>query len=251
MSIKIGHASIDENGKIAGGKVGDQTTREICVREWYNKPWNVYLECTDLSLAKSAAEWMEKICNDKDFGYDQNERWSGYQSIKKNGFKTSGAKGEFDCSSLVISCYIFAGLEMSPDGYTGNLKSKLLRSGKFVAYTDSTHLLSDTLAKRGGIYLSEGHHVVMVLEDGKKNYIPTKTVTPDSSMEDIKWSQEKLNQVLPEWFPKLKVDGSYGAKTRLAVLTYWDILGWGKDMADDGTRVGMATIEALADGRKS
>lgn len=39
----IGHASIDENGQIAGGEVGDQTGREICTREWYmHKFW---LEC--------------------------------------------------------------------------------------------------------------------------------------------------------------------------------------------------------------
>ena len=249
MAIKIGHASIDENGKIAGGKVGDQTAKEVCIREWYNKPWNVYLECTDLALAKSAAEWMEKICNDKEFGYDQGERWTGYWSIKKNGL--AGAKGEFDCSSLVISCYILAGLELSPDGYTGNLKDKLLKSGKFVVYTDSTHLLSDSLAKVGGIYLSEGHHVVMTLEDGKKNYVPTKTITPESSKIDIKWAQDKLNAVLPEWFPQLKIDGDYGAKTRLAVLVYWDSLGWAKHMRDDGTKIGKSTREALADGRKS
>ena len=40
MAVKIGHASIDENGKAAGGKAGDQTGREVCVRDWdwYNKP---------------------------------------------------------------------------------------------------------------------------------------------------------------------------------------------------------------------
>lgn len=167
MAIKIGHASIDERGKISGGKTGDQTGKEICVRNWYSKPWNVYLECTDKALASKAAEWMEKICANDNFGYDQNERWTGYNSIKKNGFDK--AKGEFDCSSLVITCYILAGLDTTPDGYTGNLKNKLLKTGKFVAYTDSSHLLNDTLAKRGGIYLKEGSHVVMALEDYRKD----------------------------------------------------------------------------------
>lgn len=84
-----------------------------------------------------------------------------------------------------------------------------------------------------------------------ERYTPAKAITPDSDPEDIKWAQEKLNAVLPDWFPKLKVDGDYGAKTRLAVLTYWDMLGWGKDMADDGTKIGTATREALAVGRKA
>ena len=35
MSVKIGHASIDENNKASGGKSGDQTGKEICIRNWY------------------------------------------------------------------------------------------------------------------------------------------------------------------------------------------------------------------------
>ncbi len=82
-----------------------------------------------------------------------------------------------------------------------------------------------------------------------KGAIPAKTITPTSSKEDIKWAQERLNAVIPTWIPKLVVDGSYGAKTRLAVLVYWDQLGWGKHMQDDGTKIGKATREALAAGR--
>ncbi len=80
-------------------------------------------------------------------------------------------------------------------------------------------------------------------------YIPTKSITPASSVQDIKWLQERLNTVLPDWMPKLVVDGSYGPKTRIAVLVYWDQLGWGKHMQDDGTKIGTATREALAAGR--
>ncbi len=82
-------------------------------------------------------------------------------------------------------------------------------------------------------------------------YIPTKTITPESSREDIKWLQTKLNQCLnsTESFIPLTVDGSYGPKTRIAVLIYWERLGWGKHMKDDGTKAGKATIEALATGR--
>ncbi len=82
-------------------------------------------------------------------------------------------------------------------------------------------------------------------------YIPAQTITPQSSAKDIKWAQEKLNAVLPSWLPKLTVDGSYGPKTRIAVLVYWDQLGWGTHMQDDGTKIGSSTREALAAGRKS
>ena len=39
--MKIGHASINELGTVKGGKTGDQTGREVCTREWYNKGWTV------------------------------------------------------------------------------------------------------------------------------------------------------------------------------------------------------------------
>ncbi|MBE5965433.1 MAG: N-acetylmuramoyl-L-alanine amidase [Lachnospiraceae bacterium] len=83
-----------------------------------------------------------------------------------------------------------------------------------------------------------------------KDYIPEKAITPESDPRDIKWAQEKLNAVLPDWYPRLKVDGDYGSKTRIATLIYWDQLGWGKHLKDDGTRMGKSTREALAAGRR-
>ncbi|HZK27413.1 MAG TPA: N-acetylmuramoyl-L-alanine amidase, partial [Thermoclostridium sp.] len=80
----------------------------------------------------------------------------------------------------------------------------------------------------------------------KKVSMPTKAITPGSSKKDIKWAQERLNKALPDWMPKLKADGEYGAKTRIAVLVVWDSLGWGKHMNDDGTKIGTSTREYLA-----
>ena len=37
------HASINERGGITGGQPGDQTGREICVRSYYNSPWDCVL----------------------------------------------------------------------------------------------------------------------------------------------------------------------------------------------------------------
>lgn len=85
----------------------------------------------------------------------------------------------------------------------------------------------------------------------KPSKMPTKAITPESSKEDVKWAQERLNALLPEWMPRLKVDGDYGAKTRIAVLVYWDSLGWAKHMNDDGKKIGTSTRQALAEGRKA
>lgn len=83
-------------------------------------------------------------------------------------------------------------------------------------------------------------------------YIPADTVTPQSSKKDIRWVQERLNTVLPQIYEPikdivpLKVDGVFGPKTRIATLLYWEALGWGTHMEDDGTRIGKNTRDALA-----
>ena len=76
--------------------------------------------------------------------------------------------------------------------------------------------------------------------------MPVKAITPESDPKDIKWAQERLNALLPDWYSRLKADGDYGPKTRIAVLILWDSLGWGKHMKDDGTRIGKSTREVLA-----
>lgn len=240
MPIRIGHASIDENGKISGGKTGDQTKKEICVRTWYSKPWNVYLECIDKELADKAASIMECICADDNYGYDQGQRLTGYNNIVKNGGKIHGTDGEFDCSSLVASCYKLAGLNISPSCTTKNLKTALLATGKFKIYTDPAHLNSDKFAKRGGIYLAEGSHVVMALEDAKINPYPepTRTIFYDTVNkkvvcrgDDVKWVQFQLG---------IEVDGVCGPKTDKTIREFQKAHG----LTVDG-KVGPATRKEL------
>lgn len=49
---QIVHASINEKGTITGGKPGDQTGKEICVRSYYNEPWNVVLRYNESYLVE-------------------------------------------------------------------------------------------------------------------------------------------------------------------------------------------------------
>ena len=172
MSIDIGHGVMDELGNTVGLTPGDQTGKEITLAKWYAKnksgrTWKYYLECTDRAMAERAAQYMEQICADSSFGYTQDKvrRWSGYHAIVANGGVVSGAQGDFDCSTLIFTCYILAGLKIEPDGYTGNLRARFLASGKFKSYADAAHISADALATRGGIFLRDGH-VLMALEDG-------------------------------------------------------------------------------------
>lgn len=165
---KIVEAYGDENGKARGGKLGDQTGKEIRIRDWYERDggWAVYIECTDPLLAEAAAYNAQLIAEDDSFGYNQDDRWSGYDEIISGGSIDEAETGDFDCSSLCIAAYILAGLDMKPEGYTGNLERLFLETGKFKSYDDAAHLKSSTLAKRGGMYLMPKAHVLMMLEDG-------------------------------------------------------------------------------------
>lgn len=40
---QIVHASINENNATTGGTTGDQTGKEICIRNYYNYPWTYVL----------------------------------------------------------------------------------------------------------------------------------------------------------------------------------------------------------------
>lgn len=222
--MKIIHAVADEHGKAHGGALGDQTGKEIREAEWYNKPWDAYLEPVDKNLGKSAAEWAEKICKGN-FGYNQDARWTGYQSIKENN-GIDGAVGDFDCSSLVLACYIFAGANILPRGYTGNLERILVESGLFTAYHDE-HLLNPHLACQGGLYVRKNSHVCMCVECGSDfNFFPEET-----EGKRIKTKGSVRIRTKP-------VDGDKVRTATNEVLTYVDIdpeTGW--LILSDGTYI--------------
>lgn len=130
-----------------------------------------------------------------------------------------------------------------------NMASVLIEHGFMDSPSDMKVIMQDDFGEksaRGIVNWIEKHYD---LKKKEQDY-PSKKITQESSIEDILWAQRRLNEVLPSWYPKLTVDGIYGAKTRIAVLIYWDQLGWGKHMRDTGKGIGKATRKALADGRR-
>lgn len=165
--MRIIHAVCDENGKARGGIAGDQTGKEIREAKWYVREggWAQYIECTDEAIAGRAviiAEAIEK----GNYGYSQDNRWSGYESICSSTIE--GGRGDFDCSSLVLSCYILAGLNIRPSGSTHDLAKRLCDTGKFVCYTGAGHTENCDKARKGSLYCTPGKHVIMCIEDGSQ-----------------------------------------------------------------------------------
>lgn len=127
---------------------------------------------------------------------------------------------------------------------------------------DSTHVGLVTKADQINVYTIEGNSKDMVREKsyslsdsyiigyGVPNYpvyVPDKTITPISPVEDINWAKGKLNYDLPAipGITPLELNGVYDPELRIAVLIYWESLGWNKDGADDGWRAGKKTIDSL------
>ena len=169
MATKIGHASIDENGHARGGAAGDQTGREVCTRDWYNKPWIAVIRPNDAKVAEKIAKAMEQACANNNIGYDQNQRTTLYTQAKAKNWDLSKitTKCETDCSALVAVCVNAAGVAVSKDIYTGNEKQALLNTGKFKALTDKKYISSGEYLKRGDIMLGSGHTAI-VLTNGSK-----------------------------------------------------------------------------------
>ncbi len=76
------------------------------------------------------------------------------------------------------------------------------------ANTDSAYLTSDKYAKRGGIYLKEGSHVVIALEDGQRPVNPYKkpaeTIKQGMASKGVMWVQWGLREA---GYTMVKVNG--------------------------------------------
>lgn len=60
-TTQLAQASIDENGGIMGGKVGDQTGYEINTRSYYNYPWNCVLRYSETAKATATTKHLYRI----------------------------------------------------------------------------------------------------------------------------------------------------------------------------------------------
>lgn len=173
MSVIIGHASIDENKKIKNGQAGDQTGKEVCTREWYNKNWDVVLRCDIPELVEKMAIACERGCANNNIGYDQNQRNSLRVQAYKNNFNLSkiSAPCETDCSAFMTVCAECAGVAIPYNNgnapTTRTMRKAFLSTGLFHALTESKYRNSSDYLKRGDILVKEGSHTVMVLSNGK------------------------------------------------------------------------------------
>lgn len=123
---KLVHASINEKGTVTGGKSGDQTGREICIRSYYNKPWIHVYRYTGVTASTSGTVNVRNYLQKGDSGDAVKEM---QKMLIGCGFScgSSGVDGSFGGATekALLAFQVFYGLEQ--DGKYGPAsKAKLV-----------------------------------------------------------------------------------------------------------------------------
>ena len=230
MAVKIGSARMGENGRITGGKPGDQTGREVSTQTWYahSKGWRVF-RAKNAGVGHRIAECMSKICANDKIGYNQAQRGTLYAAIKDHGFDPDKLKIKVntDCSAAVRVCCRYAGIEIG-NFNTSNEASYLLATGAFTELTGSEYTRSSDRLRKGDILVTRTKgHTVVVLTDGKKaGSAPEKPLKLGdrelrNGMEgnDVRQLQSMLIQLVYDC-GKWGADGDFGDMTEMAVKCF-------------------------------
>lgn len=101
-----------------------------------------------MGVIETAIDWALNIANNNSHGYDQTYRWGP----------------DYDCSSLVISAFKNAGLNLKST-YTGNMKADFLKNG-FKDVTSSVNLQTGMGLVKGDVLLNQVHHTALYLGNG-------------------------------------------------------------------------------------
>ena len=180
--VKLGSSSKDERGQYRGGQAGDQTGVEVHIQNWYDGGWHSVIRPKSAAIAEKIASACEKACNNNKIGYDQQERNSLYIEAQKVGmdFSKITTPCECDCSSLVSTCCIAAGMSPSIFYAGGNMRT-----------TNTLLDACNDYLKRGDILLSAGHTVIILSDGDKVGQIATITITAETYR--VKINVNKLN----------------------------------------------------------
>ena len=233
MSIKIGHATKNENGKAYGGAAGDQTGKEVCIIDWYKGGWHTVLRPKSRALAEKSAAACKAACENKNVGYNASV-------LQRNTIHTCAEEVDYDlakidkpcnadCSSLMQVCAKAGGANV-PYGInamtTRNMVDKLVESGDYEALTDKKYLDSDAYLLMGDILVKSGH-TVMALEDGEAARVQTVTVQlPALQLGDQGEAVEAVQRILSTYGYHLgnnnPFDGKFQKLTDAAVREFQD-----------------------------
>ena len=167
MSVKIGHAAIDENGHITGGISGDQNGKEVKISNYYSPSggWDYTIRAKSRMMAFDMATVCRSLCSDGKVGYDQSNRNSLHKELQSIGYDIKRLaeikKCETDCSAFMVACAITAGAKTME--YTGNAPTTRTMRKAFSESGEFMILDGDENPLIGDIRVKEGVHTVMIV----------------------------------------------------------------------------------------
>ena len=169
MGVRIGHASISENGTVNGAK-GDGTGKEVCVREWYSKPWDFMAIHPEEAVREKHAKAVEAACANDNIGYGQGDRNTLNTLAKAVGYDLSKVgKCNCDCSSLQNVAAVAsgaAGVSYGGNGWTTSTMKAALQKAGYKIITAREYLDNAAYCVRGAIYVKTASHTICGLDNG-------------------------------------------------------------------------------------
>lgn len=231
--MRIVQASITENnddGWNRKAKAGDQTGREVFIRSWYPYDWDGIIHCLDNTVAKKAVDVAIKLANSNLVGYDQSERNTLYQALKKNNWDVdkyikSGKCTETDCSAFVYACYccVVPALRSDSNAPTvPQLKSRFTKIDIFKWYTAKRFRTKETDLRAGDILVNTDAHTVMAIDTGStygKNETVVKPVTTSKTTKASKSASNFDRAIAGKYKTTDALNLRDGAGTNYKVLT--------------------------------
>lgn len=171
----ISNSGSDENKQYHGGKAGDQTGKEWCLKAWYNRPWTCVLRWREIDVGTLIAQLaIDAALNDK-IGYDQYQRTTYWAQLKNVGYLPAKitVACEEDCTAGVSSNVRAAGyllgiesLQKIPICSSRNMRAEFKKAG-FIVLTDAKYLTGGNYLLPGDTLLYDNHHAATNVTKGK------------------------------------------------------------------------------------
>ena len=183
MNLKIGYASIDENGNSSGGILGDQTGKEVKNASYYWFGQTKAFRFKDRVKAIEYANLIQKACLNDHIGYDQSNRTTFFTQLKKNNYDVEAINVNCacDCSSLVSACLVAVGINVASNMNTRTIDTVLSNSDEFEVIEDTNTLSSGNGLIAGDIVNKAGSHCISVLVQGNEGSLIDRSQTITSN----------------------------------------------------------------------
>ena len=102
MAVMCAWASIGENGKITGGKPGDQTGREVKCGAIYDFGQTRVYRCKDRDKALAIGAAAHAMAINNMFGYNQSNRTTSFTELKKVKWPTKQEMLKYSIAVIVF-----------------------------------------------------------------------------------------------------------------------------------------------------